>query len=252
MSLVDSPTNHELVGKVEQLQKMLEQSQRLAAVGELTSTTTHEFNNLLMTILNYAKMGIRHKDEPTRDKALQKIFDAATRAAKITNCVLGMARNRSGELEPTELAGVIDDALLLLEREMHKYRIGVEKQLEPCPKVMACGNEIQRVLLNLLTNARQAIGEAGTIRVRLYSEPESNTVVLMVRDNGAGISEDVLPRIFEPFFSTKSGPDASGKGGSGLGLSACKEIIDRHEGRIRVESSLGKGTAIYIRLPALP
>jgi signal transduction histidine kinase len=74
-------------------------------------------------------------------------------------------------------------------------------------------------------------------------------VVLTVRDNGAGIPKEVLPKIFDRFFTTKSGPDASGKGGTGLGLTACKQIIDEHRGRIRVESTVGKGTAFSIRFP---
>lgn len=239
----------QLEERIELLQQQLEAAQRLAAIGELTSTTTHEFNNLLMTILNYAKLGLRHKDEPTRDKSLQKILDASTRAAKITSCVLGMAKNRSGDLESTDLLAVIEDALLLLEREMHRYRIAIEKQFDEVPKAMASGNDIQRVLLNLLTNARQAIGQGGTIRLKLHHDPESQSVVLTVRDNGAGIQPEHLTRIFEPFFSTKTGPDGSGKGGTGLGLSACRDIIERHHGKIRVESSPGKGTAFIIRLP---
>lgn len=237
---------------IEQLQQKLKQAQRLAAVGELTSTTTHEFNNLLMTIMNYAKMGLRHKDEATRDKALNKILDAANRAAKVTQTILGLARNRSGHREPTDLASVIRDTLVLLEREMVRYRIGIETELDNVPPAIAEGNQIQRVLINLLTNARQAIGESGTIRIRLSYDPEPQQVVLMVRDSGSGIPPEQLPRIFEPFFSTKAGPDASGKGGTGLGLSACREIIEEHQGKIRVESSLGKGTAFYIRLPADP
>ncbi len=237
---------------IEQLQQKLKQTQRLAAVGELTSTTTHEFNNLLMTIMNYAKMGLRHKDEATRDKALTKILDAANRAAKVTQTILGLARNRSGHREPTDLASVIRDTLVLLEREMVRYRIGIETELDNVPPAIAEGNQIQRVLINLLTNARQAIGESGTIRIRLSYDPEPQHVVLMVRDSGSGIPPEQLSRIFEPFFSTKAGPDGSGKGGTGLGLSACREIIEEHQGKIRVESSLGKGTAFYIRLPADP
>jgi signal transduction histidine kinase len=80
-------------------------------------------------------------------------------------------------------------------------------------------------------------------------ESSSNTVVVTVRDSGAGIDATILPKIFEPFFTTKNGPDDSGKGGTGLGLSACKEIIDQHQGRIRVESTVGKGTAFIIRFP---
>ena len=237
---------------IAQLQLRLAQMERLAAVGELTSTTTHEFNNLLMTILNYAKMGLRNKDEASREKAFTRILDAANRGAKITNTVLGLARNRSGDMEPTNLVPLIEDTLVLLEREMQKYRVAIEKQFEEVPSIMAAGNQIQRLMLNLLTNARQAIGEVGTILVRLSFEKKTNSVVLTVRDSGHGIAAENLPKIFEPFFTTKNGPDDSGKGGTGLGLSACKEIVDQHQARVRVESTVGKGTSFSIRFPALP
>ncbi len=241
----------ELENTVARLRSQLSQSQRLATIGELTSTTTHEFNNLLMTIMNYAKLGLRHKDEPTRDKALGKIMDAANRAAKVTQTILGLARNRSGEPEPTSLESVVRDTLILLERELQRYRILVETEFEPVPMAMVEGNQIQRVLINLLTNARQAIGESGVIKIRLSYDAATNFVVMMVRDSGQGIAPENMPRIFDSFFSTKTGPDASGKGGTGLGLSACREIIEEHRGKIRVESTLGKGTAFYIRLPSV-
>ncbi len=236
---------------IQQLEQRVAQLERLASIGELTSTTTHEFNNLLMTILNYAKMGIRHKDEASRDKALTRILDAATRGAKITSTVLGLARNRSGEMEPTDLVQLVEDTLVLLEREMMKYRILIEREFAEVPKIVAAGNQIQRLILNLLTNARQAIGEKGSIRIRIAFEAASESVLLMIRDDGPGIASNVLPKIFEPFFSTKSGPDASGKGGTGLGLAACKQIVDDHQGRIRVDSTVGKGTAFTIRFPVL-
>src|SRR3954466_9306955 len=111
------------------LEEQLAQTQKLAALGELMSTTTHEFNNVLMTILNYARMGLRHKDEPTRDKALEKIMAATQRAAKITSTILAVARNRSENFESTNLKQIIADALVLLERELNKYRIAVETHL---------------------------------------------------------------------------------------------------------------------------
>src|SRR5437762_13022702 len=111
------------------LEQQLARTQRLAALGELVSTTTHEFNNVLMTILNYARMGLRHKDEPTRDKALDKILTAAQRASKITSTILAVARNRSGNSEPTNLKQIIEDTLVLMERELMKYRIAVEAHL---------------------------------------------------------------------------------------------------------------------------
>lgn len=237
--------------QLESLRVQLEQAQRMATIGELTSTTTHEFNNLLMTILNYAKLGLRHKDEPSRDKAFQRILDSANRATKITGSILAMARSRNGQLESTALRPIIEDTLLLLEREFRKYRIQLETKLDEVPEVLANASQMQRVIVNLLVNARQATSEGGLVRISLQSDPAAGEVVLTIRDSGTGISADVLPRIFDPYFTTKSGPDASGKGGTGIGLASCKEIIDLHQGRIRVESSVGKGTAFIIRLPAI-
>jgi signal transduction histidine kinase len=236
--------------QIQYLKNELRNMQALAALGELTGTATHEFNNVLMTIINYAKLGIRNRDDASRDKALAKILEASERAAKITATILAQARNRSESLEPTDLGGIIRDSLVLLEREMRKYRIAVEVEIDPStPTAMASGNQIQRVLLNLLINARQSMPEGGTILIRLAPCSESGLVELVVRDSGSGIPRESLPRIFDAFYSTKSGPDESGKGGTGLGLAACKEIIDSHQGRIRVESTVGRGTAFIIRLP---
>ena len=241
----------DLAHQVAVLKEQLAQSQRLTALGELVSTTTHEFNNVLMTIINYAKMGMRHKDDATRDKALQKILDAGNRAARITNGVLGFAKNRSEGLEPTDLARVIDDSMVLLEREMNKYRIRVERQIEKVPEAMANGNQIQQVLLNLLINARQAMPNGGQITIRLRYDEASGMIDLVVRDSGSGIAQDKLRHIFDRFYSTKSGPDASGKGGTGLGLAMCRDVIEAHHGRIRVDSTVGRGTAFTLKIPAV-
>ncbi len=245
-------TVESLQHELEMLRTQLDQARRMATIGELTSTTTHEFNNLLTTILNYAKLGQRHKDEPSRDKAFTRIYDAANRATKITGSILSLARNRSGQMEPTDLKGIVEDTLLLLEREFRKYRIALDVALEDSlPQIQASGSDLQRVLINLLVNARQATPEGGGVRIALQLEPKSRDLILSIRDTGSGIPAEILPRIFEPFFSTKSGPDTSGKGGTGVGLSTCKEVIDAHGGRIRVESSVGKGTAFLIRLPSI-
>jgi signal transduction histidine kinase len=232
------------------LKEQLFQTQKLTALGELVSTTTHEFNNVLTTIINYAKMGQRHNDQATRDKAFEKILSAGLRAARITNGILGFARNRPQGMEPADLVKLVEDSLLLLEREMTKYRIAVEKQYQAVPPAMVNTNQIQQVLMNLLVNARQAMPNGGRIIIRLSHDPVHNTVDLMVRDTGGGIPADKLPRIFDRFFTTKTGPDASGKGGTGLGLSFCRDVIESHQGRIRVESTVGKGTAFTLKLPA--
>ena len=250
MATNDVSDVQELQRHVKILKQQLAQSQRLTALGELVGTTTHEFNNVLMTILNYAKMGTRHKDAQTRDKCFEKILISANRAATITNTVLGMARNRSAGQEPTDLRKLVENTLLLLEREMNKYRVIVEKTFQPVPQAYVNGNQIQQVLLNLLINARQAMPGGGRLWIKLLYDAENDMIDLVIRDNGSGIPAEKLPRIFDPFYTTKAGPDASGKGGTGLGLSMCRDIIEAHRGRIRVDSTVGKGTAFTIKLPA--
>jgi signal transduction histidine kinase len=235
--------------EIEYLKRQLLQAQRMAALGELVGTTTHEFNNVLMTIINYAKLGLRHKDEATRDKSLDKILAAAQRAEKITNSVLGLARNRKEEFAPTHLNQLLSESLVLLEREMMKYRIAVRCEFAEVPPVRAIGNQIQQVLLNMMTNARQAMPQGGELLLKLAHDAATNSVELTIRDSGSGIPQEHLPKIFDRYYSTKSGPDETGKGGTGVGLATCKEIIDAHQGRIRVESSVGRGTAFIIRLP---
>jgi signal transduction histidine kinase len=249
LPVASSPSERPVEEQLDALRQQLAQAQKLTALGELVSTTTHEFNNVLMTILNYARMGMRHKDEATRDRAFDKIYTAAQRAAKITTGVLAVARNRSGTFEATDLKQIVEDTMVLMDRELSKYRIAVELQLSPVPEVLAIGNQIQQVLLNLLINARQAMPSGGRVTIKLDHQPPSSLVELTVRDTGSGIPEDKLPRIFDAFYTTKTGPDESGRGGTGLGLSACKQIIEAHRGRIRVESTVGKGTAFTIKLP---
>jgi signal transduction histidine kinase len=231
------------------LEAQLEKAQRLTALGDLLGTTTHEFNNQLMTIINYAKMAMRHKDEASRDKYLNRILGAAERAAKICKSVLGAARNRTDAFAPVCLAELVEESLLLLEKDLTKYKISVERYFAAVPHVRASANQIQQVFLNLIINARQAMPLGGRLIIRIDHDSASGLVDLAIRDTGAGIPEAQLRRIFDPYFTTKTGPDESGQGGTGLGLAACKKIIEAHQGRIRVETALGKGTCFTLRLP---
>lgn len=252
MTTNPSPSHPSAEQQIELLQQQLLEAQKLTALGQLVGTTTHEFNNVLMTIINYAKLGLRNTDEASRTKAFERILAAGERAARITNSVLGMARNRSQGLEPTNLAKLIEESLVLLEREMARYRVRIETRFAEVPLVIANGNQIQQVLLNLLINARQAMPNGGLILIKLELDAERQMVDLVVRDTGVGIPPEKLRRIFEPYYSTKSGPDDSGRGGTGLGLSSCRNIIESHRGRIRVESAVDKGTCFTIKLPITP
>ena len=233
----------------QQLKAQLTRAQKMTALGELVGTTTHEFNNVLMTIINYAKLGMRQDDPAMKEKAFTKILAGGERAAKITNSVLGMARNRGDQFESSSLKKLIEESLVLLEREMSKYRIDVDVQLEDVPKIPVIGNQIQQVLLNMMINARQAMPEGGQLVIKLKDDAAANCLVLSVRDYGTGIPQHKLRKIFDPYFTTKSGPDETGKGGTGLGLAACRNIIEAHGGKIRVESTVGKGTCFTLKLP---
>ncbi|MEM1304521.1 MAG: ATP-binding protein, partial [Planctomycetota bacterium] len=173
------------------------------------------------------------------------------RAEKLTNSVLGMARRRGNETAPTDLAALVAESLVLLERELAKYRVQVETAFATDRRACVAPTQIQQVLLNLLTNARQAMPRGGGVRIGVAEAADGEHLLLTVEDTGSGIPPEVLPRVFDRDFSTKSGPDATGKGGAGLGLAACKEIVEGHGGSIRVESTPGQGTTFTLRLPAM-
>lgn len=239
-----------LTHQVARLREQLAQAQKQTALGELVSTTTHEFNNVLMTILNYAKLGLKHPTGETATKSFEKILAAANRAARITNGILGFARNRTATVEATDMVKVIDDTLMLLERDMMKYRVHIERKIQPAPPAMANTNQIQQVLLNILINARQAMPNGGQIFVSLGHDPATDMVEVSVRDTGCGMTPETLQRIFQPYYTTKAGPDETGRGGTGLGLSMCRDILEAHHGKIRVESAPGAGTAFTLRIPS--
>lgn len=247
----DQATHAELLQQIEILRDKLGQSQRMATLGELLSTTTHEFNNVLMSVMNYTRMAMRQQDDDARLRYLQKVLDASDRAAAISKSILGAARNRPQQMEPVDLRKLLEETLVLMEREFRKYKISLQQKLADVPPTQAFGNELQQVILNLLVNARQALNEGGEVTIQLAHNAAEGYNELMIRDNGPGIAAEQLPRIFDPFYTTKSGPDATGRGGTGLGLAACRDIIEKHQGRIRVASTVGKGTAFTLKLPAV-
>ena len=219
----------------------------LASLGELTGTATHEFNNVLMTVLNYGKLGLRNRDDASRDKAFTKIIAASERAASIASVILAQSRGQSDGVRPVDLAQLIGTTMVLLERELQKFRVAVETSFDVCPPIAGRGNDLQRLLINLVINARQAMEGGGTLFLGLQADGQR--VQLTVRDSGCGIDAATLPRIFDARFSTKTGPDETGCGGTGLGLSACKTILQQHAAGVRVESTPGRGTAFVMSFP---
>jgi signal transduction histidine kinase len=233
----------------ELLRQQLLRAQRLCSVGTLASSVAHEFNNILTTIINYAKLGQRPQaSESARLDAFEKILKGSQRAAAIVGGMLGFARNQATSREMTDLAGLVDEVLLLCEKDLTKHQVQVEKHYHGRPKALVIRGQIEQILLNLIINARQAMPRGGRLTVDVRSNPHADMAEVRICDTGVGIPPERLRLIFDPFFTTKE-PDDEGHGGNGLGLSVCRQIIEQHQGRIRVESVVGKGTKFTVKLP---
>jgi signal transduction histidine kinase len=239
---------------IEVLRRQVIALQRISSLGVLAGGVFHELNNALTPILNYAKLGLRNPDPAYRERALTQIVEAAQRAATITRSMLGLSRP-GGSLdhrEPTDLIRLVREVVSLIEKDMMKHRVRLDVKLVGEPWARVHPAQIQQVLLNLLINARQAMSEGGTVRVRLGLDAAGRRAELSVADSGVGIAPGDLRRIFEPFYSTKTSPDAAGQGGTGLGLAVCRDIVQAHHGRLRAESRLGEGSTFTLILPACP
>jgi signal transduction histidine kinase len=235
--------------EAEQLRQQLLQAQRLSSVGAIASSVAHEFNNILTTLLNYAKLGLRPQcTESERLQALEKILKGTQRAATIINSMLGFARNSSTLRAWTDIAGLVEEVLTLTEKDLSKHRVHVEKRFHGRPHATVVPAQIEQVLLNLVINARQAMPRGGQLRLDVRENTRTHMVEVRIADTGCGIAPDKLRLIFEPFYTTKE-PDGDGHGGTGLGLSVCRQIIEQHNGRIRVESLVGQGSTFTVKLP---
>jgi signal transduction histidine kinase len=237
------------VSEADQLRQQLLQAQRLSSVGALASSVAHEFNNILTTIINYAKLGLRPTaDDQARTQALERILKGGQRAAGIVNSMLGYARANAALRLPTDLALLVEEALTLTEKDLSKHRIQIERRFHARPTVPVVPGQIEQILVNLLINARQAMPRGGRLLVEVRENAASGMAEVRIADSGIGIPPDRLRLIFEPFYTTKE-PDEHGNGGTGLGLSVCRQIIEQHHGRIRVESVVGKGSTFTVKLP---
>jgi len=238
----------ELTQRIEVLEEELMRAQRLSSVGALASSITHEFNNILTTVINYAKMGLRHTDDSTRTKAFDRILNASQRAAKITTSMLSYSRTSSNRIEPVDLKRLLEEVLVLVQKDLQMHRIQLDVNASATVWAMASASQIQQLLMNLIINARQAMQENGRLRLIVRDNPADGWAEVVVADSGCGIPQEKLALIFDSFYTTKK-PDDNGQGGTGLGLALCRRIVEAHRGRIRVESEPGRGTTFTLRLP---
>ncbi len=245
---MENQQNSELQEQVMQLREQLMQAQKLSSVGALTASITHEFNNILTTVINYSKMGLRHKNEATREKAFTKILSAGQRASKITTGMLSYARNKGNRREPMNLVHLVQDVLVLAEKDLQMHRVKLQTDFFAYPYAEVNASQIQQVVLNLVINGRQAMEGGGRMFLSVLANKKTGMAEIAVRDTGSGIPAHKLAKIFDPFYSTKKA-DEQGQGGTGLGLALCREVVESHKGRIRVESVVGQGTTFTLKFP---
>jgi len=233
------------------METQLIQSEKLAAVGQLVSGVAHELNNPLTSIAGLSEFLLEQKEISKKDRGhLKVIHEQAERAGRIVRNLLTFARKEPAERSPVDLNDVIHTTLQLMEYDLKLKAIDVERDLPTAlPQVLGDRHSLQQVVLNLLTNAAQAVAEnsAGRARTISVSTWSDDHVHLRVADTGPGINDVVAQNVFTPFFTTKE----PGKG-TGLGLSITYSIVENHGGRIILERPSNGGAAFRVDLPPVP
>ncbi len=236
------------------IKEQLTESQRLAAIGTIAAVIAHEFNNILTPMISYSQYALQSAESDQPDiglirKALGKSFQASTKAGRICNSMLSLARGET-TFGPVSIQTLVDEVLLVLARDPQKDGIALRVQVQPDLCVDGDQVQLEQVLLNLLINARHAmLGKGGALTIKAGTV-ENGQLRIQVIDTGPGIPEKLLPKIFQPFFTTKGTARRGETKGTGLGLSICKDIVEHHHGRIEVQSEVGKGTTFSIYLPS--
>jgi len=227
----------------------MNQSEKLAAMGQLLAGVAHELNNPLSVVIGQATLLARIAGEGPLATRAEKIVRAAERCARIVNNFLALARQRPIERQSVVLSQVVQEALDLLAYPLRVDSVSVTLDLAAdLPRLWADPHQLHQVIVNLVTNAHQAMHQTPPPRrltVVTRPDPGGVHVLLEVRDSGPGIPPEIQARIFEPFFTTKPAGQ-----GTGLGLSMCHGIVGAHGGQISVESEPGRGTAFRVLLPA--
>jgi two-component system, NtrC family, sensor kinase len=268
MSLQLRAANEEIVtwaktleDRVEQKTKELKRAhdhvlhvEKMASIGKMAAVVAHEVNNPLSGILTYAKLirkwvGSGQAEHEKREEAmecLELIASESRRCGELVKNLLTLSRTAPMNVQLTDLEAVIDRCLLLVRHQLELNGIQLHLKLAPDLQPVFCDPaQIEQVLLALIMNAIDALPRGGNLWIETRRSGDETEIELRVRDDGAGIAPDVLPQIFEPFLTTKE----SGHG-VGLGLAISRGIVERHHGRIDVESELGRGTTFTVTLPS--
>ncbi len=228
-------------------------TEKMASIGKMAAVLAHEINNPLSGILTYAKLlhkwidrddGGRNHHQEICD-SLDLIASESRRCGDLVKNLLTFSRTTPMNLQATNLNQVVDRSLRLVQHQLDLAGIQVQPQLDPdLPPVLCDAAQIEQVLLALVMNALDAMPQGGNLWLTTSFGHEPNQVRIVVRDDGSGIPPEILPRIFEPFLTTKE----TGRG-VGLGLAISHSILERHNGSIEVQSEAGRGTTFTVTLP---
>ena len=231
-------------------------TERMASIGKMAAVLAHEINNPLSGILTYARLLRKWMDRPDADSkdagrrreicdSLDLIASESRRCGELVRNLLTFSRATPMNLQATDLNLVIDRSLRLMQHQLDLAGIHVQPQLDPALPLCQCdAAQIEQVLLALIMNAMDAMPQGGNLWFSTSASREQNCIRIVVRDDGSGIAPEILPHLFEPFLTTKE----TGKG-VGLGLAISQSILERHNGRIEVQSEVGRGTTFAITLP---
>jgi signal transduction histidine kinase len=257
MSLRDLSLRKKLEAEREEMQRQLYQSSKMASIGELSAGVAHEINNPLNGIINFAQL-LKDEERPRTEfeqQMIDGIIDEGERIAKIVRGLLTFARADTHELEQVHFADSIKTSIALFGRQFEKDGITVEIDLEPdLPFVRADGSRLRQVVVNMISNAYHALkakpgdsDERKLFRISARRAGKNGEIVRVeFYDNGVGIKQEDLSKVFDPFFTTRRET-----GGTGLGLSVSFGIIRDFGGTINVESEVGKFTRFTIELSAV-
>jgi two-component system NtrC family sensor kinase len=230
--------------ELQKMQEALLQSEKLAAMGRLTSQIAHELNNPIYGIMNTLELlKTEIPPESKRRRILELSLSEIQRLSEMLRNMLSFSKPEEEKRRLVKLDELIEGILLMMEKQMRESNIQVETSFDPgIPEIMASTNQMRQVMLNIFKNAKEAMPKGGTLFIR--TSKEDNRILIRIQDTGIGIPEEIRAKIFEAFFTTKQKVK-----GVGLGLSVCYGIIKDHGGDIKVESQEGKGTTFAINLP---
>ena len=249
-----------LEDRVEEKTKALRQAhdevlhvETMASLGKMAAVVAHEINNPLSGILTYSKLLKKwvDNDQAGREKkedalqCLDLISAESRRCGELVKSLLSFSRQSPMNVQPTEINQVVQQCVMLLRHNFEHSAIQLNLNLaEGLPRLQCDPSQIEQVLLAVIVNAVDAMSRGGNLWLETRLSEDRTRIVITVRDDGSGISPEILPKIFEPFVTTKEHGH-----GTGLGLAVSRSIIERHSGRISLQSELGKGTTVTITLP---